>query len=256
MIIYLQLTFFFFFLLCSTLISPLTRLYPLSFQHSINTSGSLSWHSSSLLLKTLFNLSSWPKCQLTLLKCLLICEVTREAYPNELSQILHTPPSPVHIISPFTAWLFLNPYHHTHIHTISFSVSFCLKVKCIHMESIFILFTALSTYSTILPYNSDWLIYLQNLWHSRNFVNVSLMYILKEFIFERKKNNVTSLSLRMREKKKTGKDYSPLTYYCMHQFWKEKYGFYWYYNLYVGRRSYLMLYSLFPILFISVLLSL
>ena len=112
--------FFFFFLLCSTLISPLTRLYPLSFQHSINTSGSLSWHSSSLLLKTLFNLSSWPKCQLTLLKCLLICEVTREAYPNELSQILHTPPSPVHIISPFTAWLFKPLSSHTHTHNFIF----------------------------------------------------------------------------------------------------------------------------------------
>lgn len=202
------------------------------------------------------NLSSWPECQLTLLKRLLTCEFTREAYPDELSQTLHTPPSPVHIISPFTIWLFLNPYDHTHIHTISFSVSFCLKVKCMHVESTFILFTALSIYPTILPYSSYWLIYLQNLWHSRNFLDISLMNILKKFIFERKKNDVTSLSLRTREKKKTVKDYSPLTYYCMHLFWQEKYGFYCYYNLYVGGRSYLMLCSLFPILFISVLLSL
>ena len=133
------------------------------------------------------NLSSCPECQLTLLKCLLTGEVTREAYPDELSQILCTPPSPVHVISPFTTWLFLNPYDHTHIHTISFSVSFCLKVKCMHVGSIFILFTALATYSTILPYSSYWFIYLQNLWHSRNFLNVSLMNILKKFIFERKK---------------------------------------------------------------------
>lgn len=136
------------------------------------------------------------------MKCLLTCEVTREAYPNKLSQILPTPPSPVHSISPFTAWLFLNPYHHTHIHTISFAVSFCLKVKCIHMESIFILFTALYTYSTILPYSSDWLIYLQNLWHSRNLVNISLMNILKEFIFEREKKIMSHPSPWGRERRK------------------------------------------------------
>ena len=40
-----------------------------------------------------------------------------------------------------------NTYHHIHRHTILFLVSLCLKIKCMHMESVFILSIALSPYS-------------------------------------------------------------------------------------------------------------
>lgn len=119
-----------------------------------------------------------------------LCEVSSHMSGHQggisrctISNITHSSIPCAYYIS-FHSLTFLKPLSsHTHTHNFIFCV--ILLESKMHAHGEYLYFVHCFIYILYRVVVID--IYLQNLWHSRNFINVSLMNILKEFIMERKK---------------------------------------------------------------------